>query len=186
MPKYTSPLDHVRVAAPCPADWDRMVGDDRDRFCNQCSLHVYNLSGMTRREAETLVSNAEGRVCVRYYRRRDGTILTKNCPVGLRAIKQKVSRVAGSVLSAVLGFYTGSWLHVGLGGTERHAEMGAMLPVLPVVDAAPAVVPPVLKDAPTSLRPEVEIVLGRMVTREAHVPVKERGKKRGRASRRGG
>jgi hypothetical protein len=115
MPKFKSPLDHVRVAAPCPADWDRMVGDDRSRFCDQCSLRVYNLSGMTRREAETLISNTEGRVCVRYYRRRDGTVATRNCPVGLRAVKQRVSRVAGSVLSAVLGFYSGVWVHVGLG-----------------------------------------------------------------------
>ncbi|HLM54518.1 MAG TPA: hypothetical protein VK422_00220 [Pyrinomonadaceae bacterium] len=177
MPKYTSPLDHVRVAAPCPADWDRMVGDERARFCNQCSLHVYNLSGMTRREAETFVSNAEGRVCVRYYRRRDGTILTKNCPVGLRAIKQKVSRVAGSVLSAVLGFYTGAWLHVGLGRTEPRVTMGAMLPATPVVD-----------DTPAALPPQDQLLLpiaGRLVMGEADVPVKEHERKGTRARRRG-
>ncbi|HEV2864728.1 MAG TPA: hypothetical protein VGX48_27260 [Pyrinomonadaceae bacterium] len=181
MAKFTSPLDHVRVAAPCPADWDRMVGDDRARFCNQCSLHVYNLSGMTRREAETFVSNAEGRVCVRYYRRRDGTILTKNCPVGLRAIRQKVSRVAGSVLSAVLGFYTGAWLHVGLGGKEPSVTMGATATapplVPPVVDDRPAVVPPLADVGPA--------VAGRMTMGEAYVPVKEHAQRGGRAAKRG-
>ena len=50
MPTYTNPLEHVKVAAPCPADWERMVGDERVRYCNKCSLHVYNLSGMSRRE----------------------------------------------------------------------------------------------------------------------------------------
>jgi hypothetical protein len=125
MQKYTSPLDDVRVAAPCPADWDRMVGDERARFCDRCSLHVYNLSGMTRREAEALVTNAEGRLCVRYYSRPDGTVLTQNCPVGLRAVRQKVARVAGAFLSAVLGFFAGVGINFGF-GTERRAIMGGL------------------------------------------------------------
>ncbi len=179
MPKFTSPLDHVSVAAPCPADWDRMVGDDRARFCNQCSLHVYNLSGMTRREAETFVSNAEGRVCVRYYRRRDGTVLTKNCPVGLRAIKQKVSRVAGSVLSAVLGFYTGAWLHVGLNRFENRRVMGEM--------AFPATPPPeqtvtFIKGMEPVGQWEPGAVVGRYVVDE--VPVKKEHRSGTRASKR--
>ena len=102
MSKFTNPLDGVRVAAPCPANWERMVGDERMRYCGQCNLHVYNLSGMTRTEAESLITNAEGRLCVRFYRRGDGTILTRNCPVGLRALKRRVSRTAGAMLSAVL------------------------------------------------------------------------------------
>jgi hypothetical protein len=113
MRKFTSPLEGVRVAAPCPADWEKMVGDERMRYCGQCSLHVYNLSGMTKREAEGLVANAEGRLCVRYYRRADGSILTRNCPVGLRAVKQRVSRIAGATLSAVLGFFAGFGLDLG-------------------------------------------------------------------------
>jgi len=44
MARFRNPLDHVRIAAPCPADWDRMLGNDRVRFCGQCSLNVYNLS----------------------------------------------------------------------------------------------------------------------------------------------
>src|ERR1044071_4893026 len=128
MRKFTSPLEGVRVAAPCPADWDKMVGDERVRYCGQCSLHVYNLSGMTKRQAESLVANAEGRLCVRYYMRADGSILTRNCPVGLRALKQRVSRVAGAALSAVLGFFAGLGLNFGLNNAPvptRHA-MGEM------------------------------------------------------------
>ena len=113
MSKFTSPLEGVRVAAPCKADWEKMVGDERVRYCNQCSLHVYNLSGMTKREAEGLVANSEGRLCVRYYRRADGSILTSNCPTGLRAIRQGVSRIAGAALSAVLGFFAGVGLNFG-------------------------------------------------------------------------
>jgi hypothetical protein len=90
-----------------------MTGDERVRFCKQCSLNVYNLSSMTRREAEALIANTEGRLCVRYYRRRDGTILTKNCPVGLSAIKRRISRTASAMLSAVLGFFAGLGIYAG-------------------------------------------------------------------------
>ncbi len=126
MAKYTNPLDNVRVAAPCPADWEKMVGDERVRYCNRCELHVYNLSGMTRREAEALVTNTEGRLCVRFYRRADGTILTRNCPVGLSAVKRRVSRVAGATLSAVLGFFAGLGLNFGIDRAVRPEIMGEM------------------------------------------------------------
>jgi hypothetical protein len=113
MQKFTNPLDGVRIAAPCRADWEKMAGDERMRYCGQCSLHVYNLSGMTKREAEALVANTEGRLCVRFYRRADGTVLTGNCPVGLRALKRRATRVAGATLSAVLGFFAGVGLNFG-------------------------------------------------------------------------
>ena len=107
MRKDASPLDHVTVAAPCTASWDGMIGSERVRFCGQCELNVYNLSGMTKREAEKLISQREKRLCVRFYRRADGTILTKNCPVGLRALKRRVSRIATAAASAVVSFFAG-------------------------------------------------------------------------------
>lgn len=107
MRKHTNPLDEVRVAAPCPSDWERMVGNERVRFCAQCSLNVYNLSGMTRAEAERLIGSSEGRLCIRFYRRADGTILTKNCPVGLRALKQRMTRMATAIASLLLSFLAG-------------------------------------------------------------------------------
>lgn len=130
MPKFTSPLDEVRVAAPCAADWGKMVGDERVRFCGSCELHVYNLSGMTRREAEALVTNAEGRLCVRFYRRADGSILTRNCPVGLSTVRRRAARVAGSVLSAALSFFAGLGLN---SGAER-----ALSPEMMDASAVPA------------------------------------------------
>jgi hypothetical protein len=113
MSKRTSPLDSVRVAAPCSAGWDNMVGTERVRFCGQCNLNVYNLSAMTKSEAERLLMESEGRLCVRYYRRADGTILTKNCPVGLRALKRRLSRVASATASAILGLFAGLFAAVG-------------------------------------------------------------------------
>jgi len=92
MPKFTSPLDQVKIAAPCSAGWDQMFSfeDKRVRFCSQCNLKVYNLSGMSRHEAEALITKTEGRLCVRFYRKSDGSILTQNCPVGLKMIKRRV------------------------------------------------------------------------------------------------
>ncbi|HEX8492290.1 MAG TPA: carboxypeptidase-like regulatory domain-containing protein [Pyrinomonadaceae bacterium] len=95
-------LDRVRVASPCPASWEKMSGDDAVRFCDQCQLHVYNISQMTRQQAEALISQTEGRICARIYRRTDGTILTKDCPVGLRAFRRRVARVAGAAITALL------------------------------------------------------------------------------------
>ncbi|HET6647853.1 MAG TPA: hypothetical protein VFH01_11050, partial [Pyrinomonadaceae bacterium] len=94
MSRFNSPLDRVRVASPCKADWAQMIGTDRVRFCGQCNLNVYNLSSMTKTEAESLIAGTEGRLCVRFYRRADGSILTQDCPVGLRAIRRRLSYLA--------------------------------------------------------------------------------------------
>src|SRR5258705_7289416 len=107
MSQFNNPLDHVKVAAPCNVDWDGMIGNERSRFCGQCSLNVYNLSDMSRREAEQLIASSEGRLCVRFYRRFDGSILTQNCPVGFRAIKRRMSSLVRAVTSLVLSFVTG-------------------------------------------------------------------------------
>lgn len=107
MARYGNMLERVRVAAPCQAEWDEMRGDERVRFCHRCELNVYNLSALTRREAERLVMNTEGRLCVRFYRRADGTILTRNCPVGLRALKRRVSRVASATFAALTSLLAG-------------------------------------------------------------------------------
>lgn len=77
-------LDNVTIAKPCSASWNAMDGDDRKRFCASCRLHVYNVAGLDRAEANALVATGD-KVCLRIYRREDGTVLTKDCPVGVRA-----------------------------------------------------------------------------------------------------
>jgi TonB family protein len=59
---------------------------------------------MTTEEAADLIRRAEGTLCVRFYRRRDGTILTQNCPVGLQRIKHRLSRTRKHVIAAVVSF----------------------------------------------------------------------------------
>jgi hypothetical protein len=82
--------------------WDEMRGDDRTRFCEQCNLHIYNISELTRKQAGKLIANSEGSFCARLYRRADGTVITKDCPVGLRAIRRRVSRIVGATATAIL------------------------------------------------------------------------------------
>ena len=81
-----------------------MFGNERVRFCGQCSQYVYNLSAMTREQAEDLVLRHEGQLCVRFYKRKDGTIITNNCPVGLRALKAKYNSTKAIILRAALMF----------------------------------------------------------------------------------
>ena len=79
-----------------------MYGDNRTRFCGRCSQNVYNLSDMTREEAEDLIRRTDGQLCVRFYKRRDGTILTRNCPVGLRTIRERLTGTSAAVIKGLL------------------------------------------------------------------------------------
>ena len=95
-------LDTIGVATPCSASWGDMTGDDRVRHCGQCKLNVYNLSEMTGQQATELVTQTEGRICVRFFRRGDGTVITKDCPVGIAALKRR-ARLAYARVAALLG-----------------------------------------------------------------------------------
>lgn len=76
-------LNKLEIASPCSASWDDMVGDERTRHCGDCSKNVFNIAEMTSAEVKGLIQETEGRVCVRLFRRKDGTVLTSDCPVGL-------------------------------------------------------------------------------------------------------
>jgi hypothetical protein len=102
MPKAHDQLGALRIAAPCEASWEGMAGDERVRHCTLCSLNVYNFAEMTADEVRQLLVRTEGRVCARLYRRADGTVLTRDCPSGLRALRRRASRVAASLIAALL------------------------------------------------------------------------------------
>ncbi len=114
VPEASSLLDNVRIASPCPAEWDEMIGDDRVRYCGQCTKNVYNLSAMSREDAEALLRAGFEReglggdgVCVRIYRRADGTVLTADCPDGARRKKRRLALFgavgAGLMAATALG-----------------------------------------------------------------------------------
>jgi hypothetical protein len=95
-------LENLRIASPCPADWDQMDGDERVRFCRLCQKNVYDISAMTQRQAKALLRENGAGICTRIYRRQDGTILTQDCPIGLAAIRRRFARIAGAAFSALL------------------------------------------------------------------------------------
>lgn len=123
-------LDRIELATPCSMDWDAMKGDARVRFCGACHLNVYNLSALTRLQAEELITKREGRLCVRFLRRADGTVLTQDCPVGLAAVVRQRT-VAAMVwffallgLGSAVGYFTREpkfvWTKDMKGGIDAH------------------------------------------------------------------
>jgi len=101
-------LSRIEIAKPCSADWESMTGDERERTCQLCQLNVFNIAEMTKTEAESFLAERipQGRVCIRIFRRQDGTIITDDCPRGLRAardaarrLKQRVAAAASLVLT---------------------------------------------------------------------------------------
>jgi hypothetical protein len=74
--KRRLPLEVLRVANPCQAAWDAMAGDEESRFCGHCGKHVHNLSAMPREQAERLICEAAGPLCVRYGVDAAGRVMT--------------------------------------------------------------------------------------------------------------
>src|SRR3954468_16640480 len=70
------PLDVMGVGTPCDREWSAMAGDELRRFCAGCGKHVHNLSALTRAEAERLVCERAGSLCVRFARTPDGALRT--------------------------------------------------------------------------------------------------------------
>ena len=101
-------LDLIQIAAPCHVSWDTMTGDERQRHCQQCQLTVYNVSEMSRAEAEAFIAGREGRTCLRLYRREDGTVLTRDCPVGIRYLRQRLARAVAAIAGVLLALVSGT------------------------------------------------------------------------------
>lgn len=125
MAKFDNPLENLKIASPCPADWNAMSGDERKRFCGDCKKNVYNLSGMTRYDAENLLRNSEGEMCVRYFQRADGTILTADCPVGWAKVRDRLTIFATAALSMVLAILSGLFYF----GINRRGDIARFDPI---------------------------------------------------------
>ncbi len=96
-------MKRTQIAAPCEAKWEDMQGDDKTRFCGDCKLHVMNAAAMTDEEVVAQIARAQRgeRVCMRLYKRADGTLITENCPVGLRRLRDRARKVASFVAGAL-------------------------------------------------------------------------------------
>lgn len=108
-PNAKRSLNIIDVQSPCDEPWlDMEVVGPGKRNCGLCMQNVFNLSEMTKDEAETLVFESTGRVCVRFFRRMDGSVVTSDCsPVRfrkLRAAGQSGLRLAAKVVGGVVAF----------------------------------------------------------------------------------
>jgi hypothetical protein len=50
----------------CPKTWEKMAGDERQRFCTYCNKHVHNLEGLSAKERMTLLTSPAASICSRY------------------------------------------------------------------------------------------------------------------------
>lgn len=129
-------LEQVRIASPCGARWDEMRGDERVRFCLACEKNVYNLSAMPRDEAERLLEERAGAsICVRFYKRADGTILTEDCPVGVtKKRRKKVALAVAGAGAMALAATTAFTRSMGAVQGEAMYTMGAIAIAPPPTD----------------------------------------------------
>ncbi len=95
-------INNLQIASPCHIGWENMTGTDRARFCQSCKLNVYNISALKHAEIEKLIIKTDGRICGRIYRRMNGTVLTKDCPVGLVNIRKRSAKFVGAIFASIL------------------------------------------------------------------------------------
>jgi hypothetical protein len=100
-------LTQIQIPIPCTVSWDAMRGDHAVRHCGECKQSVYNLASFTPAEAAALLTARSGRVCLRIFRRPDGTVLTADCRERLRAARKRGVLVWAGVLLLVL------WAQIG-------------------------------------------------------------------------
>jgi hypothetical protein len=116
-------LANIRIASPCTVPWSGMSGDNRTRHCGECNLNVFNLSDMTRIEAEQLILAHDGRLCVTYFQRSDGTVLTRDCPIGLAAARRRIARFFGSAAAAIVMLASGVYALARGGGDTAYLRL---------------------------------------------------------------
>ena len=64
---------------------------------------------MTRTEITELVLAKEGKLCARFYRRSDGTLSTRDCPVGIRGVRQRLWRGALGIAATLAALTAALW-----------------------------------------------------------------------------
>lgn len=69
------------VPKPCHEDWDKLTPVERGHFCTVCETKVWDLSSLTKEEADEFLRSTEGDLCVSYKERTDGEVVHREAPV---------------------------------------------------------------------------------------------------------
>lgn len=98
----------IPILRPCSERWEDMEGDSRRRHCCACEREVYDLSAMTRGEAEPLLRRrrAGEEICVRYAIDRSGEVQFREAsqvPVALLRPARRIAVGAGLLGAALSG-----------------------------------------------------------------------------------
>jgi hypothetical protein len=89
-------FDELAIDEPCGESWEAMPGDETARHCARCDREVHDLSAMAREDAQRLVDGADGPLCVRFRRREDGTLASRERS---RGVARWIAGLSGAVLS---------------------------------------------------------------------------------------
>ena len=143
------PVDRIEIETPCSVPWDSMYGDERIRHCGNCHKNVYNVAEFSRAQALELIARHEP-VCLRIYRRPDGTVVTSDCWSRLRAARRR-GMWAFLAMLLIIGWAQLAAMVVGIAGLRRllsHSTTGSMTvaPVTAGTPPAPRVAPPVPRE----------------------------------------
>lgn len=82
-----------------------MRGDAKVRFCEECQLHVHNLSTMSREERDQFVAKTTSHTCIAYELRRDGTLVTPSFWSDLLKPFSRIRFASVALLAALLPFF---------------------------------------------------------------------------------
>src|SRR4051812_11595449 len=135
-------LDVIQVISPCHESWDAMAGDDATRFCAGCQRHVYNLAAMRRTDAERLVCERAGSLCIRFERMPDSLVRTLDYHAS-KGVRRSwrfwtlVGALGGVLAGTVHAVVSGKGLSVVPPPTPPSVVMGGC-PAPPVSQSAPS------------------------------------------------
>ncbi len=89
------------VPNPCHEDWDLLSPEDRGHFCTVCETKVWDLSGLTKEEAEAFLRAREGEdLCVSYRENSAGEVVHRPSPiVPLGRLVRRLPAAAGLSLA---------------------------------------------------------------------------------------
>jgi hypothetical protein len=78
-----NPQDYI--PKPCHEDWDTMSGDERKKFCQNCSCTVHNLTGMDHQQITQLKTQLGGKLCGAFHLKLPLTITASTLALTLAA-----------------------------------------------------------------------------------------------------
>lgn len=124
-------LDVIRIAEPCTEAWSSMAGDERARHCSKCDKTVFDLSVLTRAEAEALLAAKGPNLCGRYFQRTDGAIVLADCLVHRRRRRIATAGViaAAALVGGAVAMHEGSPAPVAIDEIALPDDTEATLPI---------------------------------------------------------